>query len=173
MEHIVINDTNVLIDLCNSGMISHCRQLSLDMHTIEYVVNEIVDPMHKSIIESCISEGSLKVDTLDAEDNMNLYQLFSVLRQSTNLSLPDCAVIVYAKRHAYHIITGDRKMRRYAESQGIKVSGTLYISDLLVSEGIVQPNVMSEHLRQLAASNVRIPRNAIEERIKRYNKQTE
>lgn len=168
MNHIVINDTNVLIDLCKSGMISYCKQLSMEMHTIEYVIKEIIDPTQKVTIQAAIDNGTLKVDALDDEDNINLFNLFAVASQNTNLSLPDCGVIVYAKRYGYRIITGDRKMRRYAESQGLQVSGTLYISDLLVSEGIVPPPVMAEHLRLLAASNLRIPRNAIDERIRNY-----
>lgn len=168
MAHILINDTNVLIDLCNSGLIRHCQQLSLEMHTIEYVVEEIIDAEQKAAVSSMIREGALKIDILDGEDNINLFNLFALKRQNSNLSLPDCAVIVCAKRHGYHVIIGDRRMRRFAESQGLQVSGTLYLTDLLVDEGIVSPVLMAEHLRQLAISNVRIPRNAIDERIKRF-----
>ena len=40
---IVINDTNIWIDLYNAGLLPYCKKLNLDFRTLDLVVNEIED----------------------------------------------------------------------------------------------------------------------------------
>ncbi len=44
---------------------------------------------------------------------------------SGNLSIPDCSVCYYARKHDITLITGDRRLRRYAEAQNLRVRGIL------------------------------------------------
>lgn len=38
---IVVNDTNILIDLYNAGLLPYCKKLNLDFRTLDVVINEI------------------------------------------------------------------------------------------------------------------------------------
>ena len=38
---IVVNDTNILIDLFNAGLLPYCKQLNLEFRTLDLIMNEI------------------------------------------------------------------------------------------------------------------------------------
>ena len=38
---IIVNDTNILIDLYNAGLLPYCKRLDLDFRTLDVVLNEI------------------------------------------------------------------------------------------------------------------------------------
>lgn len=38
---IVVNDTNILIDLYNAGLLSYCKLLTLEFRTLDLILNEI------------------------------------------------------------------------------------------------------------------------------------
>ena len=56
---IVINDTNILIDLYNAGLLPYCKKLNLDFRTLDLVINEIEDSEQYAAVQSIIDEGTL------------------------------------------------------------------------------------------------------------------
>ena len=58
---IVVNDTNILIDLYNAGLLPYCKKLNLDFRTLDVVINEIEDSEQYSAVQSIIDEGTLSV----------------------------------------------------------------------------------------------------------------
>ena len=61
---IVINDTNILIDLYNAGLLPYCKKLNLDFRTLDIVINEIEDSEQHTAVQSIIDEGTLSVYSL-------------------------------------------------------------------------------------------------------------
>ena len=55
--------------------------------------------------------------------------------------------------------------------ENIKVSGVLYITDLLTKEGIIEKEEMASALERLLKSNNRLPKQLIKERIEALRKQ--
>lgn len=55
--------------------------------------------------------------------------------------------------------------------ENIKVSGVLYITDLLTKEGIIEKEEMASALERLLKSNNRLPKRLIKERIEALRKQ--
>lgn len=117
---IVINDTNILIDLYNAGLLPFCR--------------------------------------------IAMYQ------GVCNLSPEDISVMVYAIDNDCRLLTGDKKLRDKAMMENIKVSGVLYITDLLTKEGIIEKEEMASALERLLKSNNRLPKRLIKERIEALRK---
>ena len=63
---IVVNDTNILIDLYNAGLLSHCKRLDLDFRTLDVVINEIEEREQLDAVEQLIGSGTLRVDFLSS-----------------------------------------------------------------------------------------------------------
>ena len=63
---IVVNDTNILIDLYNAGLLSHCKRLDLDFRTLDVVINEIEEREQLDAVEQLIGSGTLRVDSLSS-----------------------------------------------------------------------------------------------------------
>lgn len=79
---IVVNDTNILIDLFNAGLLPYC----IEFRTLDLVINEIkVDEQHMAIQE-IIDDGTLQVCSLSGEQVGKVYQKVAEYKGVCNLS---------------------------------------------------------------------------------------
>ena len=164
---IVINDTNIFLDLYDIGLLDIFFRLQMRVHTVDFVVNEITRPNQAQAIQQLIDKGMLVVKDYPATDITNLYQFN--LECGGNLTLTDSTVIYYAKSLTdCRILTGDRQLRNRAEQRGIKVSGILYVFDQLVELGLLSHTEASKKLAALFRINPRLPKGEVETRIEKW-----
>lgn len=165
---ILISDTNILIDLCGVGLIERCKDLDVDFRTVDFVIHEIKDPNQAEAIQKLVDSGDLTVMEFSPEETMELLELYARYEVRTNLSLTDCAVLLCAKKGNYRLLTGDKNLRIKAGDEGVVVSGILYLTDLMVDEGVVDCKEMADCLEILLQQNSRLPKDLIYERIDAY-----
>ena len=159
---IVINDTNILIDLYNAGLLPYCKKLNLDFRTLDVVINEIEDSEQYSAVQSIIDEGTLSIYSLSGG---TVFQKVSEYNGVCNLSVEDISVMVYAIDNNCRLLTGDKKLKDKATLENEKVSGNLFLTDMLTQEGDIDCGEMINALERLLSSNNRLPRKLIKERI--------
>ena len=164
---IVINDTNIFLDLYDVGLLDRFFQLPVQVHTVDFVVNEIKQPTQQGVMQDLISRGMLIVKGYSSESLANLYQFKDEC--GGNLTLADSTIIYYAQSIAgCRILTGDHQLRNRAEKRGITVSGILYVFDLLVEHKLIPQSVAAQKLENLFKINTRLPKQEIEIRIERW-----
>ena len=164
---IVINDTNIFLDLYDIGLLDDFFQLPIRVHTVDFVINEITHPDQQKVIQQLISKGILFVKDYPATRIPNLYQ-FNI-ECGGNLTLTDSTVIFYAQTlDNCRILTGDRQLRNRAEERGIIVSGILYVFDQLVEHNLIPPYEASQKLEALFKINTRLPKREIEIRLEKW-----
>lgn len=168
---IVVNDTNILIDLYNAGLLPHCKGLGLDFRTLDVVMNEIEIKEQLEAVEQLVCEGTLKVYSLSSSQVERVFQMVGEYEGNCNLSPEDISVMVYAKDNKCRLLTGDKTLRAKAIIENIQVSGVLYLTDLLIKAHILSYTEMAEALELLLSSNSRLPRKLIQERIDWLRKQ--
>jgi len=116
---IVINDTNIFLDLYDIGLLDGFFQLPIRVHTVDFVINEITRPDQQEVIQQLISKGILFVKDYPATSIPNLYQ-FNI-ECGGNLTLTDSTVIFYAQTlDNCRILTGDRQLRNRWKYQNIE-----------------------------------------------------
>lgn len=162
---IVVNDTNILIDLSNAGLLQHCKILNLDFRTLDFVMEEISDAGQLTSVQRIIDDGTLKVHSLDGAMMRKVFEKIAFYEGKSNISPTDASVMVYAKENDCRLLTGDKKLRTTAENENVKVSGILFIIDLMI--GKIDNKLLLESLESLLKSNNRLPKNLIEERIEK------
>ncbi len=163
---IVVNDTNIFVDLISVDLLEASFRLPITFHTVDYVIAEITNEEQKTKINALIRNGSLFVKGFDEVELYEIVSLYDV--RCNNVSVTDCAVWYYAKKNNYRILTGDGKLRRSATEDGVIVSGILFITDMLVECNIIDKTVMADKLKRLGNLNKRLPKKLIEERINKY-----
>lgn len=166
---IIINDTNILIDLVNTGLLALCPGLDIEMRTIDFVKRELKIESQQRLVEEQIAHGTLKLETMDAKDVQSTFALYMQYHGTTNLSRADCAVMHYAESRKCRMLTSDKTLRSCSEKRGIKVGGLLYLTDMMVEEGLMAGAEMIPYLQTYLATNERAPKKLIEERIAKYN----
>lgn len=160
---IIVNDTNIFIDLHSVGLLEEMCNLPYEIHTVDFVAAEIVEETQRVEFEHLIATGRIRVDSFTVDEVMEIVAEHSEV--SGNLSIPDCSVCYYARKHQVPMLTGDRRLRKYAEAQAIEVHGILFLFDEMVRSGVVPPNIAAAKLEKLMQLNIRLPKSEISQRI--------
>ncbi len=165
---IIVNDTNIFIDLHSIGLLEALCELPYDVRTVDFVIAEITDPEQSEALSALATEGKIKIESFDVEELGEIITEYSSV--PGNISIPDCSVCYYARKHTATLLTGDRQLRRYAEASNVSVRGVLFIFDELVANNIIPSQQAAAKLRELVAINVRLPKAEIEKRINNWSK---
>jgi len=168
MQKIVVNDTNVFIDLLDVELLDCFFKLPWEIHTTDTVMFELVKEGQRDTVQQFVDNKRLSVATFETKQVMEITSMHKKLRNKTNVSFTDCSVWYYAKVNHYPLLTGDRKLRSAASHSGVEVHGILYVFDALVELGIIKANDAASRLRQLRLSNTRLPKEEVERRIKTW-----
>ena len=163
---IVVNDTNIFIDLIHIELIDIFCQLPYEFHTTDFVLNEIEEPDQETIILQLIEAGTLKVISLTSNE---IDQILLLQETVNRLSIPDCSVWHYSKKHHYTLLTGDNLLRKTAEKDHITVRGILFIFDELVRYELLTPYEAFAKLEWLLETGSRLPDEACRERFERWS----
>lgn len=163
---ILVNDTNIFIDLHSVGLLEEMCRLPYEIHTVDFVVAEIADADQRRIFDELVAQGGIFIDGFTADEVIEIVEEHSSV--SGNLSIPDCSVCYFARKHNVPMLTGDRRLRRYAEEQSIEVHGILFIFDELVRHDIISTSMAADRLEELFAINARLPKAEIRDRINRW-----
>ena len=93
-QKIVVNDTNILIDLSSVKLLDAFFELDFDMRTLEVLMNEVLDKKAREDVLKFIERKKLRVVELtDEQSNI----AFSMLKnRKRNESFEDCAAWLYA-----------------------------------------------------------------------------
>lgn len=63
---IVVNDSNILIDMHTAGLLDLARRSSISFHTVDFVIEELhKSPYKRQLIDEMVADGSLYVATTD------------------------------------------------------------------------------------------------------------
>lgn len=173
MKKIVVNDTNVFIDLCSVGLTEAFFSLPWEVHTTELVMLELQRERQIETVSRYKEDGRLHVPMLDAKDMTAVAEMHLQFIGKTNVSMTDCSVWYYAKQNGFVLLTGDRKLRKASVLDGVEVHGILHVFDSLVEKGIIAAADAARKLRQLYSSNTRLPQDAIDERLKKWEANNE
>lgn len=168
---IVVNDTNILIDLYNSGLLPYCKRLNLEFRTLDVVMNEIEVPDQQKAIQSIIDDGTLTVFPLSGAQIGTVLQKVAEYQGACNLSVVDISVMVYAIENNCRLLTGDKKLKEKAILENVNVSGILFLTDMLMTDSSISNAEMITALEKLLSSNNRLPKNKIKERINTLKRQ--
>lgn len=162
---IVINDTNVFIDLITAELLDKFFLLPIEVHTTDFIIHEITEDEQQEIVQQLIDDNKLKIRTFDFEE---LIVISDYNNETPKLSIPDCSVMHYAIDTKYTLLSGDGLLRKIAKSKGATVKGVLYILDSLVEHEIITPITAAEKLQRLVDNETRLPPKEVEKRKKTW-----
>lgn len=166
--NIIVEDTNILIDLYNTGLIRFCHLMGFEFHTTGYVIGEIGDQAQLSTVLGYINNNFLIVDNFSGNEFVELTEMQQEFKGKNNLSEADCSVILLAEKHKCRLLTADQKLKKQAEARSVEVHGFLWLTDRMVEQGVVEQLDMANHLQRYKDTNPRAPEPETSERIMNY-----
>lgn len=163
MNNILVNDTNIFIDLHTIGLLKEMCDLPYEIHTVDFVIQEITEPKQHNAVQSLIQEGLIHVRQFTAEEMVAIAQEHSSVQG--NLSFTDCSVCYYARKQALTLITGDKQLRNHATNHNVDVHGILFIIERLIRHAVISPKKGAQKLADLLSINPRLPKSEFEKKI--------
>lgn len=165
-QKIVISDSNIFIDLVDTGLTDSFFALPFEIHTTTYILDELLKIEQRAAIEKFIANGQLHITSLEGELFIDLLLLYN--SAGSNLSVNDCSVWLLASLKEGSLLTGDRNLRRKAVQSGIEVHGILYVIDKMVEHAVITTAVARSALEFLGAHNSRLPKSEIDKRLEQW-----
>lgn len=110
----------------------------------------------------------ITVESLDYEQLSEAYNLKS---EQPGLSVPDCSVIILAKKYDAIVLSGDRLLRNKAKEFGLEYHGILWILDTLVESNKITTIIAFQKLKELMYNNNRLPISECNKRLEKWAKE--
>lgn len=169
MRTIVVNDTNIFIDLISVDLLDEFFSLPIEIHTTDFVIHELTDPLQQAKVEPYIINRKLTVKRHSAAEVMEIAEFRN--NCDNNVSITDCSVWLYAQKNNYTLLTGDGKLRKSASKSGVDICGILKVFDMLIEDyHIISGQHGADRLETLFAINNRLPSREIESRLNKWRK---
>ena len=168
MKKIVVNDTNIFIDLYEVGLLDEFFSLPWEVHTTDFVMYELLREGQHETVAKYKADKRLVIPVFEGKEMSEIANLYQQSMEKTNLSLADCSVWYYAKMNNYILLTGDRKLRTCSINDDVEVHGVIYVFDMLLELDIISRQVAIEKLQQLYSINPRLPKEEIDKRINKW-----
>lgn len=162
---IIITDANVFFDIIEINALPEFFSLPYEICTTDFVVDEVLRSHQKEQVEIFIRSKKLTVFKLTDID-VGEVEAFKTKRIFKGLT--DKTVLWKAKQLSSPLLTGDGKLRKEAQEQGVKVHGSIWvIEDLAINQLIERPKaiVLLEKLKKVNSS---LPIDEIDKLIKKY-----
>lgn len=66
---IIVNDTNIFIDLHSVGLLQQFCDLPYEIRTVDFVMAEIIDSGQREEMNRLVAEGRIKMESFTAEES--------------------------------------------------------------------------------------------------------
>ena len=165
---IIVEDTNIIIDLFNTGLLQFCKKMDIEFHTTDLVIKEIKMPEQRNTVKGLVINKELNMDVFTIDEMLQLANLKEECRGKNNLTTADCSVVLLAERLGCRLLTADQKLVHFAQSCGLETSGLLWLTDEMVEKGVVRPQDMIVYLNHYLDTNKRAPEKEVSKRITQY-----
>jgi len=163
MKKVVVSDTNIFIDLINIGLIKSLFLCGLEIHTTAMVIDEIKKEYQK---KELLKYKELVIRKYQEKDYEIVFNYYSAVSRSSNLSMTDCSTLLYARELDCPLLTNDGKLRKTAIEEGIEVKRLLSVIMYMVKAKAVTKTEAKTAMEQLKETNCRAPMELIEKFIK-------
>jgi len=168
MEIVTISDTNIFIDLIETGLLDTFFSLPWEFHTTDMIIHELKESAQRKKVIAYQRKKVLHVKTFDEKELSNLIVFHAQMRNKTNVSIQDCSVWLYAHDNGYMLLTGDSKLKNAAMKSGVDVHGILFVIDKLVEHQLLTRERATQKLKVLILLNPRLPQADILKRLQHW-----
>ena len=148
-QQVYISDTNIWIDFRNAELLDALFSLPFKLCCTDFVLDELKD----FDAQHLLARG-LVVENLDTAATA---ALFNLMQAHNNSSLADVSCYQLAHQTKHPLLTGDRRLRKQAKSDGLQVHGALWLLDQLVAHQTIKTKEAAKGLQSMMDSGSRLP----------------
>jgi len=161
---IAVTDANIFIDLIEIEIFHFLFELGLEIHTTKAVYDQLIQEQ-QAIVEPYVQSKALIVYNFSFEELMEIY----AIEFPPGLEAADQSVYYYSTKIEAMVLSGDKKLRTFCESNDVEVRGVLWVFDNFVSKSVISKRVAASKLQLLMDINNRLPFEDCRKRISKWS----
>ena len=162
---LIITDTNIFFDIISIGALPEFFSLDYDICTTVFVIDEIKRSDQREAIEVFIRAKEITVIEFTAEE---IGEIHGLQTNKNFKGITDKSVLWKSLQLDCPLLTGDRKLRKEAEDQGVEVHGTIWVIRGLVDNELIDSRKGIHLLETLKRVNSSLPAVEIDNLIRQY-----
>lgn len=162
---VVVTDVSVFFDLFEIQVLPEFFALDWEIHTTDFVYNEILQADQKEVFEVFERSKKLKILNFSSEEEAIVRNLKTRL---TIRSIADKTILWKALQLKATLLTCDKKLRKEAEGHSIEAKGSIWVIEQLVGNGIINSTRGISLLDQLKMTNNSLPFDLIDKLIRKW-----
>lgn len=163
MTRLAVTDANIFIDLIILGLVEHLFGLDIEIHTTLEVFDQLTTAQ-KEVLNIHAERRALSIYSFSSDELVEI----SALDFPAGLEPADRTVFYYATQLHCLVISGDNKLRKFCERNGLEVHGLIWVFDQIVELELISKNVAIEKLNKLISYNDRLPMDEIVRRLRKW-----
>ena len=160
MSRVYISDTNIWIDFSNAGLLDALFELPFTFCCTDFVLGELNNFDHSALL----ARGLL----VEQMDDTAIIKLYGLMAAHNNSSLADVSCYFLAQETARPLLTGDDRLRKQAQKDGLEVHGSLWLLDRLVEHAVIPPKRAADCLDSILLKNARLPHAESQARLQHW-----
>lgn len=158
---VIINDTNIWIDLKFINLLDKVFLLPYDIAVPDILYNEELKDMDGAILES----NGIKILEMTQDE---ILETAMRSQQTNRVSFNDLTTLVVAKKRGYILVTGDGNLRKIAQKEKLILKGTIWIIDEMVSNAVISHKEAAYACQKLIEIQRRLPQDELLKRIEKW-----
>jgi hypothetical protein len=162
---LVVTDTNVFIDLMNVNALVAFFALGFEVHTTDFVVNELDQDQQAQLLLFRGNERLTVARFTEAE-----VQAFEAMPTEVKIQFTDRSVVYLATKLKGMILSGDGNLWKECKARKLDVHGSIWVIEQVWIKHLVPSVACIECLVNLKRTNTRLPKDKIDALIERIRK---
>lgn len=146
---LLISDANILIDLEEGQLIELMFQLPYQFSIPDILFVEELEDEHAALLGYGLQLAELSSVTMT-------YALELIPRYS-KASRNDCFALALASQENCTLLTGDRELKKAAEAEAVVVSGTIWLIEQMIHQGLINVDQARQAYQNMRAAGRRLP----------------
>ena len=160
MSQLLISDANILIDLEDGELITQLFSLPYQFSIPDMLFYDELEQQHSYLLDIGLQVGELNPQSMQKAEML--------CQQYTQPSRYDCFALVLAQQEHCPLLTGDKNLKKAAESEQVEVHGTLWVVSGLLQHQLITPETARVAYQKMKAKGRRLPWPLAEKQIKDY-----
>lgn len=156
---LLISDANIFIDFEEGGILEVLFELSDAIGVPDILFEDELRDQHEHLLDLGLRLVELEEATVR--------RLTSLTGKYRGVSRLDMAALAAAEQETCPLVTGDRRLRRAAEAEGVEVHGTLWLAEALVQEQRLTVARLKSAYDAMKGAGRRLPWDAVREQLAR------
>lgn len=162
---VTVNDSSIIFDLNAINLLDEFVNLDFKIIITDFVLYEVKNSDLFSKLLEFRRLNNIEIEIFNYEEMLEMYNIKNEVK---SLSIPDCSVIIVAKKLNAVVLSGDKVLRNKANSLNLECHGILWVFDKLIEQEIISQSVAYERLSCLIKINNRLPMNECNLRLEKW-----